>query len=128
MMKKKQILAVDDDPFSLLLIKEYLKNLDVSVYSVKNGKEAVEFCRNNKTDLIITDILMPVMDGIAAINEIKKYDCKVRILAQTAYAVQEKIEEIRSAGFDAIILKPYRKEDFQRLVKKVLTQPQFALQ
>ncbi len=122
MHERKSLLLVDDDFFSIILLKEYLKNMNVVIHAVKNGKEAVDFWKNNnKTDLIISDILMPVMDGISVIHKIRKENNTVKFIAQTAFATQEKIDEIISAGFDAVILKPYKKEDFVELVERILS-------
>ncbi|NOZ35933.1 MAG: response regulator [Chlorobi bacterium] len=127
MSERKNILLVDDDFFSIILLKEYLKNMNVVIHAVKNGKEAVDFWKNNnKTDLIISDILMPVMDGISVINKIRKENNTVKFIAQTAFATQEKIDEIISAGFNAVILKPYKKEDFVELVERILSKQEVA--
>ena len=117
---RKHILIVEDDYFSALLLKEYLRSFDVVVYEAKNGFEAYEICKNNQVDLVITDILMPVWDGMQLIKNLKKDNCKTKIIAQTAYGTKDKIDEIRKSGFENIILKPFRKEDFTKLVKDVL--------
>ena len=127
MPERKNILLVDDDFFSIILLKEYLKNMNAVIHTAKNGKEAVDFWKNNnKTDLIISDILMPVMDGISVINKIRKENNTVKFIAQTAFATQEKIDEIIRAGFNAVILKPYKKEDFVELVERILSKQEVA--
>ncbi len=82
MNKKLKILIVDDDPFSVILLKEFLKKKYAYIYSVNNGKEAIEFCRNHIVDLILTDILMPEMNGIDAFKEIKKAHKQIKVLNQ----------------------------------------------
>ncbi|NOZ34758.1 MAG: response regulator [Chlorobi bacterium] len=120
MLQKPAVLIVEDDTFSVILLKEYLSTFDIEIQTAGNGKEAVSFCENNKPDIVITDILMPFMDGIILMKEIKKKNPRIKFIAETAYSTTEKLEEITNAGFEAIIIKPYNKEDFQKIFKDVL--------
>ncbi len=120
MYSKIKILIAEDDHFSCILIKEYLKSLNADIKKVRNGQEAVKFCMESPPDLVLMDILMPGMCGIEAMKQIKKDNPEIKVLAQTAYGTHEKINEIINAGFDAIILKPYKKEDLLNLVKREL--------
>ncbi len=119
MPPKIKILIVDDDFYSVILLKEFLKK-NYAVYSVNNGKEAVEFCNNHRVDLILTDILMPVMNGIDAWKEIKKTHNNIKVIAQTAFTEKNKLKEIISAGIDNIILKPYKKTDLLNMIEMSL--------
>jgi len=120
MLQKPTVLIVEDDVFSVILLKEYLSTFDIEIQTARNGKEAIIFCENNKPDIIITDILMPFMNGIILMKELKKKNPKIKFIAETAYATTEKLEEITKAGFEAIVTKPYNKEDFQKIFKDVL--------
>jgi len=119
MPSKIKLLIVDDDFYSVVLLKEFLKK-NYAVYSVNNGKEAVEFCNNHCVDLILTDILMPVMNGIDAWKEIKKTHNNIKVVAQTAFTENNKVKEISSAGIDNIIFKPYKKNDLLHIIEKSL--------
>ncbi|RLD51864.1 MAG: hypothetical protein DRI94_04815 [Bacteroidetes bacterium] len=120
MLQKPAVLIVEDDVFSVILLKEYLSTFDIEIQTARNGKEAISFCVNNKPDIIITDILMPFMNGIDLMKELKNKNPKIKFIAETAYATTEKLEEITNAGFEAIIIKPYNKKDFQKIFKDVL--------
>lgn len=120
MYLKNKILIVEDDNFSVILIKEYLKPLNAELYNVRNGKFAVEFCRKHDVDLVITDILMPVMGGIEELRELRKIKPNIPVVAQTAYATREKLNELVNVGFDAVITKPFRKDDFFTVIERVL--------
>ncbi|NOZ36209.1 MAG: response regulator [Chlorobi bacterium] len=112
--------VVDDDSYSVILLKEFLKKKYAYIYSVNNGKEAIEFCGNHAVGLILTDILMPEMNVIDAYKEIKKTHKQIRVIAQTAYTDKSKTDEIHSAGIDHIIFKPYRKEDLLSIIEETL--------
>lgn len=120
MYSKFHILIVEDDPFSALLMKEYLRKLNVKISEVRNGMAAIEFCKIQKVDLVITDILMPVMNGLDELKELRIICPDTRVIAETAYATRKKIDEIKQAGFDSIIIKPYQREIFLSLVKTQL--------
>ncbi len=120
MLQKTVVLIVEDDLFSVILLKEYLSTFDIEIQTAGNGKEAINFCKKNKPDIVITDIMMPFMDGIILMKELKKKNPRIKFIAETAYATTEKLEEITNAGFETVITKPYNKEDFQKIFKDVL--------
>jgi YesN/AraC family two-component response regulator len=69
-------------------MREILKIMlrDYKIIEASNGKEAVELYKKEKPDLVLMDIMMPVMSGIDAVKEIKKIDPNAKIVAITAYA------------------------------------------
>jgi len=73
-MPEKNILIADDDQVILDILKEMIQCEGYRVFLTSNGKEAVEAIKINPIDLAILDIKMPVMDGIEALEEIKKID------------------------------------------------------
>ena len=119
MNTKLNILIVDDDPYSLILLKEYLNSLNAEIYTATNGKKAVEICKNQMIDLILTDILMPGMNGIDTIKSIRKNNKDVKIIVQTGFASKEKTDEIISTGADAFILKPYSKNELLYVISEI---------
>jgi len=119
MSEKLNILIVDDDTYSLILLKEYLNSLNAKIYSATNGKEAVEICKNQPIDLVLTDILMPEMNGIDAVKFIRKNNEEIKIIVQTASVSKEKTDEIISAGADAYILKPYSETELLYVISGI---------
>jgi len=73
-MPEKNILIADDDQVILDILKEMIQREGYRVFLASNGKEAVEAIKINPIDLAILDIKIPVMDGIEALEEIKKID------------------------------------------------------
>ena len=66
------ILLCDDEEDIVYALKIYLKDPNFAFYEAHNGKEAIETVKGNRIDLIILDIMMPQMDGISAMREIRK--------------------------------------------------------
>jgi PAS domain S-box-containing protein len=105
--KEITILVVDDDETSYLLIKDMLKKLNVHVIWVDNGKKAVEtVSSNNKIDLILMDIRLPLLNGYASTRQIKKIRPELPVIAQTAFASSTDREQALDAGCNDYISKP----------------------
>lgn len=117
-LRDKVVLVAEDEAFNYQVIAAYFKGTGAILHWVKNGQEAVDFVRNKRPDIILMDIKMPVLNGKAATTIIKEENPSIMIIAQTAYARQEEIDEFLQAGFDGYIVKPYRKEDLLAIVQK----------
>ncbi len=101
-----KILIVDDDPICRLFLEKILGKPNVLILTADNGNKAVEICSmHTDIDLILMDIQMPVMDGIEATQEIRKFNSEVIIIAQTAYGLQDRKKAFK-AGFNEYMLKP----------------------
>jgi CheY-like chemotaxis protein len=102
-----KILVVEDDPVSFLLLKEILKPTNYQVYHSENGKDAVEFIqKNTDVDLILMDVNLPIMNGHEATKEIRKFNPKIPIIAQTANAMSGDKEKALEAGCTDFLTKP----------------------
>ncbi len=118
-----KILIVDDDLTNLYLLESLLKGKGYEVLSARDGKEALEKLKSEEVSLIISDILMPVMDGFMLCRECKsnKELRKIPFVFYTATYTDEKDEELAlSMGADRFIRKPIEIEDFLMEIKKVL--------
>ncbi len=112
------ILVAEDNEFNFEYIKEAISGANMNVIWAKNGKEAVEICKNNNNiDLVLMDIKMPVMDGFEALKEIKLIKPNLRIIAQTAYALPNDEIRIKQAGFNGYLTKPINDDDLIRMIK-----------
>ncbi len=102
-----KILLVDDKNVNIQVISLMLEAADCSVDIAKNGIEAIEVFTPDKYDVILMDIMMPVMDGVTAMKELKKkYDKTPPIIAITANAMAGDKEKYMKEGFDGYIAKP----------------------
>ncbi len=115
----KVILIAEDEEFNYLFIKELLKNSQVETIYARNGRQAVEICRQNSNiDLVLMDIKMPLMNGFEATLEIKKFRPDIKIVAQTAFAMTEDRELALSSGFIDYISKPFNEGQLLSLIDK----------
>jgi len=117
--KKINILVVEDDPNSMLLITEILKKMTNHLILAYNGLEAINACLlNNNIDLVLMDIQMPVMDGYESVRKIRQFNKDVVIVAQTAFALVGDREKAIEAGCNDYISKPLTKEVLTDIIVK----------
>jgi signal transduction histidine kinase/CheY-like chemotaxis protein/Tfp pilus assembly protein PilF len=110
--KGKTILIAEDVDSNYQYIEACLIKTKIDILRAKNGKEAVSICKENiDINIILMDIQMPVLNGIDAAIEIKKFLNKIPIIALTAYAVQDKLKEISKGPFEDSLTKPINTND-----------------
>ena len=104
----KNILIVEDNELNRFLAVTILKKWNANIHIAENGEEAVQAVRNKAIDVVLMDIQMPVMDGVAASIAIRKeLNSKVPIIALTANALESEKEKCWQAGMNEYITKPY---------------------
>jgi PAS domain S-box len=104
-----KILLAEDDQINREVLKKLLNRQGNQVITASNGKEAVEYFRQHRFDLVIMDIQMPEMDGLEAMKELRRIDGPLKhtpIMALTAYALNGDRENLLDAGMDGYISKP----------------------
>ena len=122
---KNLILIVDDVPQNLQVLSAILaKEKNYEIAAATSGAEALEAVEETLPDLILMDIMMPVMDGFAATQAIRSLlrpDAGiVPVLALTGNAYHEAADRARKAGMDACLLKPFEPEElFEVLVQYI---------
>jgi CheY-like chemotaxis protein len=117
-LEGKHILLADDNNLNRMIFKLMLNNMKISVDEVDNGFDAVEKVFNNKYDLVLMDIQMPVMDGFTALYAIlKKFNDSVPVIALTAFAFNSEVKHMSILGFADCITKPI---DQKKLEQKLV--------
>lgn len=104
-----RILIADDNSVNRLVAARMLDGLDINISMAADGAEAVTCATNFNMDLILMDVRMPEMDGIEATRAIRSQGIGVPIIAFTANAFADDIEETRHAGMSGFVSKPVRK-------------------
>jgi len=106
----KSIVVADDDPDILSIVAMSLETQGYDVYKAANGREAVDLVRDHHPDLIILDMMMPVMSGYEAIVELKADDSTsgIPIIGLSAKAMATDMERATDVGIDGYITKPFR--------------------
>ena len=117
----KNILICDDAAFMRMMIKDILtKNGYNVVGEAENGAKAVEKYAELKPDLVLMDITMPEMDGIAALKAIKASDAGATVIMCSAMGQQAMVIESIQAGAKDFIVKPFQADRVIEAVKKVV--------
>jgi signal transduction histidine kinase/CheY-like chemotaxis protein len=121
LLKDKMILIVEDDLVSYEFLRIFLENLGGGggIIQTSNGEEAVKIIEQNKIDLVFMDMRLPGIDGYETTKRIRKIDKKVKIIAQTAYALQNDKEKSIKAGCNEYLTKPLKENELIELIKKV---------
>lgn len=109
-LSDKSILIVEDDEVNLELMSRIIKQTNALIYKSINGVEAVETAQNNKIDLILMDLKMPIMDGFEAAKQIRQFNKTIPIIALTAYTLTESKEKTLEAGFNDFLTKPVNRD------------------
>ncbi len=105
--KRPDVLVVDDDPMILDLLGKVLKKRGFRAVLANNGKDAVNLVRKTTPDVILLDIKMPGMDGVAVLKEIRAFDPDVEVIIMTGFAsLDSAVEGLRYGAFD-YIQKPF---------------------
>jgi len=118
-----KILVVDDQPFFIAMIRNILQSKSYTVLSAESAEEGIREARASRPDLIILDVEMPDLDGIAACARIKKHpDLKdIPVVILTATVDPKLNQRAFQAGAEATVLKASSADRILNLVKAVLT-------
>lgn len=124
-VKKKQILIVEDSKVQSLTLKQVLLNKGFEVTSAGNGAEGLAMAQKIMPDLIISDIMMPVMDGYQMCREIKHSDRlkSIPVMLLTQLSDPEYIIKGLEAGAENYVTKPFNPEYFFSKVDSLITNP-----
>ena len=119
------ILIVDDYMVNRIILKEIIEDTGYVVFEATNGKEALDLLQDNKIDLILMDIEMPVMNGFEATKAIKndknQLIKRIKVIGITAHDINDSSLEISDFSiFDGFISKPFTLEYVLECVKKNL--------
>ncbi|MCK5695929.1 MAG: diguanylate cyclase [Desulfobacula sp.] len=118
------ILIVDDNIAIKESVEEYLKILKYDVKSASNADKALEILNSFEADIVLTDIMMQGMDGLELTRKIKKqYDIDVMVM--TGYSAEYLYEEAVQAGASDFIFKPFRFEELDLRINRVLREASF---
>lgn len=117
-----KILVVDDEEGARELFHTILTDEGYEVTLAVNGEEALSYFKSAPFDLVVTDIKMPVMDGLQLLQEIRKTGSKADVIMVTAYGEVESYLKAMSLGAAEYINKPIRIKELKRIVHKVLTE------
>lgn len=119
-----RILVVDDDPMIVRLLRLNFEMDGYDVVEASNGKEALGAVAEHKPDLVVCDVMMPVMDGLEVVERLRK-DTKTAslpIVMLSAKAQEIDIQHGKGAGATEYVTKPFDPDDLLELVARLMAE------
>jgi PAS domain S-box-containing protein len=121
----RKLLIADDNPTNCLVIRTILESCGAEVTIVSDGLSAVNLWRPGAFDAVLLDIAMPVMDGLAALSEIRRLEREhgvkpAPIIAATANVMPHQVADYIAAGFDSCVPKPISASELSQAILTLL--------
>ncbi len=127
-MGKAQVLIVDDEEAIREVVSTLLESQGYQCSAVGNGRLAVEHLKRNSTDLVLSDMLMPEMDGLQLLSWLRSHDAEIPMIMVTAmHDVSTALDSIRCGAYD-YILKPFEKDQLFLSVRRALEHRRLLLE
>lgn len=119
---RRTILIVDDFDDTRLLLRTWLEKKGFRVIEAENGKQAVKQAESSRPDLIIMDVEMPEMDGLAATRRIRQLTNleSVPIVAVSAYGADQFRADALSAGCNEYVSTPFEPDELEMLIRSLI--------
>jgi signal transduction histidine kinase/CheY-like chemotaxis protein len=114
------VLVVDDSETNLLFLVSMLEQLGCKVDFAMDGQQALALIKQNNYDLALIDINMPIMNGLELVKLIRRVKVKSKLIAVSAYADSDKINQALNAGFDSYLTKPIEEYQLVELIETSL--------
>jgi len=117
--KKTRILVCDDSSLIRKQLKDLLVTMDCEVFEAANGRIAVEVFKEVKPDVVFMDIVMPEVDGLEALKDIKMYDKEAKVVMLSSVGTSAKLVQALKNGAMDFIQKPYTTEQIEKIVADI---------
>ncbi len=114
----KTALVVDDSPYNRAILSSILRKKNLTVEIAEDGEKAIELFKKSDPDIVFLDYVMPKLNGVETLREIRKLKPSVITIIVTSISASEDVEEARSAGANGYILKPYTLEKIYSILRK----------
>lgn len=115
-----KILAIDDEPQLLLLMRSRIKSWGYEFSEARSGKEAEEAIVKEKPDIVVLDYKMPDMDGVSVLKKIRQLDKNLPVIMFTAYPETEVQKQTEELGVSAFVPKLSAYQDVQSVLKSAI--------
>jgi DNA-binding NtrC family response regulator len=113
------IIILDDEQEILDLLNKFFTRTDMfKIIKHINPLDAIETIKTNKIDILLTDIMMPQMNGIEVLKEVKNFNPSIKVIIMTAYSTIDRVIECEKLGADDYITKPF--ESLKIIEEKII--------
>ena len=116
----KVILVVEDVDTNKIFFDAALRKTNAKILWAKDGKDAITLFSENRIDLVLMDLQLPIMDGYTATRKIKAINSEIPVIAQTAHVMSGEREKCLEAGCDDYLAKPIRLQILMDTLSKYL--------
>ena len=115
---RTKVLVIDDEPNIVQTLKDRLEMNDYQVFTAGNGQEGLEWFERERPDVILLDVIMPIMDGHEMLEKLRRQDwgTDISVIMLTARSQAQDIARARSCGIEDYIIKPF---DLSELLEKI---------
>jgi DNA-binding response OmpR family regulator len=116
--QKVKVLVVDDEPNIVQTLKDRLEMNDYEVFTAHNGADGLKIAQNKSPDVVLLDVIMPVMDGHEMLEKLRQNDWgrETLVIMLTARSQAQDIARARACGIEDYIIKPF---DLSELLEKI---------
>ena len=123
LIKTLRVLYVEDEIALRDITSSSIESIISKLVVADNGKEGLDKFNEEEFDLVITDLSMPVMDGLTMIKEIRKINTTIPIVVTTAFGSQnEEVEKLQDVGMSAYVMKPVDVMKLLQTIDEAITQ------
>ncbi|WP_236002904.1 response regulator [Luteirhabdus pelagi] len=126
-LENRSVLVVEDNKINQMITKKILEKNKMKCEVADNGMDAVKLVQQNQYDVILMDIHMPGISGVEATQKIREFNKHIPIIALTAVTIDENLDDFYRAGFNEIIPKPFKPEEFFEKIYRTLEQQKFPV-
>lgn len=126
-IKLLKVLIVEDHNLVREAFRFMLNDIGITnIVEASNGNEAIEIAKKEKPNLILMDLMLPILNGMEATREIRKHDKKVKILAVTIHSDEEILKKAIDSGMDGLLLKNSEAADLKKAMNTVMEGRKFV--
>jgi len=119
-LENRNVLVVEDNKINQMITRKILEKNKMNCMVADNGMDAIALIKEHTYDVILMDIHMPGISGIEATQKVRQFDSQLPIIALTAVTIDENLDDFYKAGFNEIIPKPFKTEEFFEKIYRTL--------
>ncbi len=117
---QKTLLIVDDDASNLASLVKIFEKMELRVLPATSGQEALETLRNHAVNVVLTDLMMPQINGVDLLKHVRMLCPSTEVIMMTAYGTIERaVEAMREGAYD-FVTKPFRRAEIERVIRRAL--------
>ena len=122
MDKKKKIciLVVDDSNLNRQVLVEFLQTKDFDIIEAVDGKQGIEYIQTYKPDVVLLDLIMPVMDGFETMDNLRKMGISIPIIVITAYIKENTYVRCKELGAAGFLNKPVKMHELYNIISGII--------